>query len=554
MVWGKQHDPSACEDVAASGLDSVRAKPLKRRCGSRGGLSRFYSSKSQSFSCISSMLDVAPCNGSARALAKRPSSFDLCRDADSGCTGRFAPSRLERPCLATTNESSTASDDIDDDVFAVRCPCNDTIFDEQEDDREQTSLSEGPLEASHSSSTALPIGMPQYSLPPYLSRSLNLSSLALPGTLCALVPPTAASSLPTCAAAGSIALATLATQQPHQQQQVINPAGCGALSGPILVPSHPHLPHPHQQQLQHQAQHAPGGTCQPLMGTWHLASGPGLCCQGGCSSSGGACEVQSGTHSLCYAGPCLSPCASGDCGGSMLSQASSEATHWSRGSTTTSCGGSLVSDAWSRQYSVLQHEQEQHQQQQQGHAQGAAGAGTSGSPCCGLWGSTEDLIAALSISEQQERKGPTRGSRLHAATHMQHQQHQHQHHLRRSASHAYAAHTRSAKLLLHAHNQQQQQGSSGLPAQEQQPMANSLSPAVAATHAAMPASCCQQQQQQQQLKGAQQPHPYLYTHPWGYSAAASAAAATAAMVFGGSGCQVSLFGSAPATAGLASHT
>lgn len=84
MVWAaccKAEQPSCSSDGCCSGdpessAVGVRCKPLKKR----RGLSRFYSSKSQSFSSLE-LVQCTPYGDSALALAKRPSSFDLQRQA-----------------------------------------------------------------------------------------------------------------------------------------------------------------------------------------------------------------------------------------------------------------------------------------------------------------------------------------------------------------------------------------------------------------------------------------------------------------------------------------
>ncbi|GFR52536.1 hypothetical protein Agub_g15111, partial [Astrephomene gubernaculifera] len=129
MVWASQDNP---EDAAA-GVESVKVKPLKKRCGSRNGLSRYYSSKSQSFSS----LDLVHCTqfgNSALALAKRPSSFDLrrhggslspqqlgvrCSSLATSAGARSSPQQ-SIPCMDVFNEEEDSAPD--------RCPCNDTIF------------------------------------------------------------------------------------------------------------------------------------------------------------------------------------------------------------------------------------------------------------------------------------------------------------------------------------------------------------------------------------------------------------------------------------------
>ncbi|PNW78462.1 hypothetical protein CHLRE_09g396550v5 [Chlamydomonas reinhardtii] len=82
MVWVS----ADASDDAASSVDCVKAKPLKRRCaggglGRVGGLSRYYSSKSQSFSSLELVTQCTPYGTSSLALAKRRSSFDLQRQA-----------------------------------------------------------------------------------------------------------------------------------------------------------------------------------------------------------------------------------------------------------------------------------------------------------------------------------------------------------------------------------------------------------------------------------------------------------------------------------------
>ncbi|KAG2432636.1 hypothetical protein HXX76_008976 [Chlamydomonas incerta] len=84
MVWVS----TDASDDAASSIDCVKAKPLKRRCaggglGRAGGLSRYYSSKSQSFSSLELVTQCTPYGTSSLALAKRRSSFDLQRQAEA---------------------------------------------------------------------------------------------------------------------------------------------------------------------------------------------------------------------------------------------------------------------------------------------------------------------------------------------------------------------------------------------------------------------------------------------------------------------------------------
>ncbi|KXZ49982.1 hypothetical protein GPECTOR_18g138 [Gonium pectorale] len=178
MVWAS----GDAADDALPGVDCVKAKPLKKRCCSRaGGLSRYYSNKSQSFSSLD-RVQCTPFGTSALALAKRPSSFDLRRPvsgagAGAGTPPRFQPAtsfretspeyddeaedaggaggsatmlqdnltstrccggrRSSRPFVAAAgsptamDESEAFGEDEEEDsglLDSGRCPCNDTIF------------------------------------------------------------------------------------------------------------------------------------------------------------------------------------------------------------------------------------------------------------------------------------------------------------------------------------------------------------------------------------------------------------------------------------------
>lgn len=82
MVWSakpqaEEHSGNSDASEATDGFYGVRTKPLKKR----RGLSRYYASKSQSFSSFE-FVQCTAYGDSALALAKRPSSFDLeCHDA-----------------------------------------------------------------------------------------------------------------------------------------------------------------------------------------------------------------------------------------------------------------------------------------------------------------------------------------------------------------------------------------------------------------------------------------------------------------------------------------
>ncbi|GLI65301.1 hypothetical protein VaNZ11_008843 [Volvox africanus] len=125
MVWAS-HEPV---DDSTPAIDSVRAKPLKKRCSSRAGLSRYYSSKSQSFSSLN-LVQCTPFGSSAMALAKRPASFDLRR----GGSPRPRLSHVTAAFVHSDKEINMSIPDEDDggkdseQEAPDRCPCNDTIF------------------------------------------------------------------------------------------------------------------------------------------------------------------------------------------------------------------------------------------------------------------------------------------------------------------------------------------------------------------------------------------------------------------------------------------
>ncbi|PNH10097.1 hypothetical protein TSOC_003205 [Tetrabaena socialis] len=120
MVWASHDDDAGCVSV------EIRQRPLKKRCSgsARAGLSRYYAAKSQSFSS----LELAYCTQygtSALALAKRPSSFDLRRHASASPTHGCVSEHHGMAFMSTTHEE-------EDDGAAANnpncCPCNDTIF------------------------------------------------------------------------------------------------------------------------------------------------------------------------------------------------------------------------------------------------------------------------------------------------------------------------------------------------------------------------------------------------------------------------------------------
>ncbi|GIL56581.1 hypothetical protein Vafri_11924 [Volvox africanus] len=129
MVWASQEPV----DDSTPAIDSVRAKPLKKRCSSRAGLSRYYSSKSQSFSSLD-LVQCTPFGTSAMALAKRPASFDLRRGGSprprlSHITTAFVHSGYDKEISMSIPNEDDGGKDSEQDV-PDRCPCNDTIFSE----------------------------------------------------------------------------------------------------------------------------------------------------------------------------------------------------------------------------------------------------------------------------------------------------------------------------------------------------------------------------------------------------------------------------------------
>ncbi|KAG2487827.1 hypothetical protein HYH03_013544 [Edaphochlamys debaryana] len=82
MVWASQqdlhHDDDTAPSCSGAGSALSLAKPLKKRCA-RGGLSRYYSSQSKSFTCLDMAATCSPYGVSALSLAKRPSTLDLQR-------------------------------------------------------------------------------------------------------------------------------------------------------------------------------------------------------------------------------------------------------------------------------------------------------------------------------------------------------------------------------------------------------------------------------------------------------------------------------------------
>ncbi|GIL76840.1 hypothetical protein Vretimale_8690 [Volvox reticuliferus] len=170
MVWASQEPV----DDSAPGIDSVRAKPLKKRCSSRAGLSRYYSSKSQSFSSLD-LVQCTPFGTSAMALAKRPASFDLRRGSP-----RRRLSQVTSACARCGNEeeaSMSIPDEEDGDQDAPdRCPCNDTIFSDPEEAfvSPEGSPNASPLQMCYSG------GLSNADIGSYQQYLTHLSTLPLP--------------------------------------------------------------------------------------------------------------------------------------------------------------------------------------------------------------------------------------------------------------------------------------------------------------------------------------------------------------------------------------
>lgn len=93
MVW---NSGTVGQVQRSEELDNVRSKPLKRR-----GLSKYYSSKSQSFSSLELAL-ATPYGESAMGLAKHPSSMDLTSDDFVGTS--YSRSATSLPGQPTTTE------------------------------------------------------------------------------------------------------------------------------------------------------------------------------------------------------------------------------------------------------------------------------------------------------------------------------------------------------------------------------------------------------------------------------------------------------------------